>query len=69
MTNNAKAVAEALRVYAACAEDDFDSVDGYTIAYDMEVLADALESGREITLDYLLEELYIEAQGGSYKWK
>ena len=68
MTNNSKNVAKALRIYAECAKDDFDVFDGDVIYSDMHILADALKSEREITLDYLLKKLYIEERGGSYQW-
>ncbi|WP_276652420.1 hypothetical protein [Corynebacterium vitaeruminis] len=72
MTTNAKAVAEALRIYVACIDDGVKAldyyIDDYILANDLEVLADALESEHEIDLDILLKRLEIKRENGDYKW-
>ena len=68
MTNNSKNVAEALRAYAACAEEGCYAIDYHILAKDLHKLADALESKEKIQLDTLLERLEIKKENGDYKW-
>lgn len=66
---NIEAAIAALYAYGEAARGDGDALVGKTVEYDMECIADALESDTPLTAERLISRLGIIKTENGYEWE